>query len=218
MAPIQHLVSTGKGRTTCGYFLADNKHIIYASTHAAGDACPTPPDRSHGYVWGVFAGLRHLPGHRRRQDRQEAYRYARLRRRGDRQLEDRHDRLHFAGFRRPGPVDHAASMARTKSRSPQKWATMAARCSRAMAASWYGAPTIPRRPKTWRATKTLLADNLTAPMKMEIVVSDADGSERAHHHRFRMRQLRSHLHAGWQEDSVRLQQARLRHAAASSCI
>src|ERR1022692_1072786 len=52
----QHMVSTGKGRTTCGYFLADNKHIMYASTHGAGDACPTPPDRSHGYVWGVFAG------------------------------------------------------------------------------------------------------------------------------------------------------------------
>src|ERR1035441_5420786 len=50
------LVSTGKGRTTCGYFLADNKHIVYASTHLAGDACPTPPDRSKGYVWGVFAG------------------------------------------------------------------------------------------------------------------------------------------------------------------
>ena len=52
----QHLVSTGKGRTTCGYFLGDNKHIVYASTHLAGDACPTPPDRSKGYVWGVFAG------------------------------------------------------------------------------------------------------------------------------------------------------------------
>src|SRR5712692_112430 len=52
----QHLVSTGKGRTTCGYFLADNRHIVYASTHLAGDACPTPPDRSKGYLWGVFAG------------------------------------------------------------------------------------------------------------------------------------------------------------------
>ena len=34
----QHLVSTGKGRTTCGYFLGDNQHIVYASTHLAGDA------------------------------------------------------------------------------------------------------------------------------------------------------------------------------------
>src|ERR671932_526008 len=31
----QHMVSTGKGRTTCGYFLPDGKTIVYASTHAA---------------------------------------------------------------------------------------------------------------------------------------------------------------------------------------
>src|SRR5277367_7052614 len=45
-----HMVSTGKGATTCGYFLADNKHIIYASTHESADACPPPADRSKGYV------------------------------------------------------------------------------------------------------------------------------------------------------------------------
>src|SRR5579883_159075 len=33
-----HMVSTGKGRTTCGYFLPDYKHILYASTHGAADA------------------------------------------------------------------------------------------------------------------------------------------------------------------------------------
>jgi Tol biopolymer transport system component len=52
----QTLVSTGKGRTTCSYFLKDGKHIVYASTHEAGEACPPPPDRSRGYLWGVFAG------------------------------------------------------------------------------------------------------------------------------------------------------------------
>ena len=52
-----HLVSTGKGVTTCGYFLADNKHIIYASTHESGDACPAPADRSRGYVWAVYSGF-----------------------------------------------------------------------------------------------------------------------------------------------------------------
>jgi Tol biopolymer transport system component len=51
----QHMVSTGKGRTTCGYFLPDNKHILYASTHVAGDACPPAADRSKGYVWAVYA-------------------------------------------------------------------------------------------------------------------------------------------------------------------
>ena len=50
----QHMVSTGKGRTTCGYFLQDNKHILYASTHESGDACPASPDRSKGYVWAVY--------------------------------------------------------------------------------------------------------------------------------------------------------------------
>lgn len=50
----QRLVSTGKGRTTCSYFLKDNKHFVYASTHEAAEACPAPPDRSKGYLWGVF--------------------------------------------------------------------------------------------------------------------------------------------------------------------
>src|SRR6266542_2353642 len=50
----QKLVSTGKGSTTCGYFLGDGKHIVYASTHEAGEACPPRPDRSKGYVWAVF--------------------------------------------------------------------------------------------------------------------------------------------------------------------
>ena len=53
----QHLVSTGKGQTTCGYFLGDNKHIVYSSTHLAGDACPAPPDRNPRIC---VAGLREL--------------------------------------------------------------------------------------------------------------------------------------------------------------
>src|SRR5580693_2709279 len=50
----QHMVSTGKGRTTCGYFLPDNEHILYASTHLASDACPPDVDHSKGYVWAVY--------------------------------------------------------------------------------------------------------------------------------------------------------------------
>ncbi len=48
------MVSTGKGRTTCAYFLPDGKHILYASTHEADPACPPPPDRSKGYVWALY--------------------------------------------------------------------------------------------------------------------------------------------------------------------
>src|SRR3954462_7323844 len=40
----QHMVSTGKGVTTCGYFLPDRKHILYASTHEAGESCPKRAD------------------------------------------------------------------------------------------------------------------------------------------------------------------------------
>lgn len=48
------LVSTGKGRTTCSYFLKDGK-IIYASTHAAGDKCPQSQMFAGGrYVWPIF--------------------------------------------------------------------------------------------------------------------------------------------------------------------
>jgi len=51
----QKMVSTGKGRTTCGYFsYPDGQHIIFASTHASSDSCPPPPDRSHGYVWAIY--------------------------------------------------------------------------------------------------------------------------------------------------------------------
>ena len=39
------LVSTGKGRTTCGAFMKDGKHVLFASTHLADEACPPVPDR-----------------------------------------------------------------------------------------------------------------------------------------------------------------------------
>ncbi|MGI9270605.1 MAG: M28 family peptidase [Woeseiaceae bacterium] len=48
------MVSTGKGRTTCAYYSADNERIIYSSTHAEMEACPAPPDRSQGYVWPIY--------------------------------------------------------------------------------------------------------------------------------------------------------------------
>jgi len=53
-----HLVSTGKGRTTCGFFYPGGQHILYASTHAADPACPPRPDYSKGYVWGVYSTYR----------------------------------------------------------------------------------------------------------------------------------------------------------------
>ena len=70
-------VSTGKGRTTCGYFLPDGQHFIYSSTHLGGDNCPPKPAFTKGYVWAIdknfdlflsdFSGkltqLTHTPGY-----------------------------------------------------------------------------------------------------------------------------------------------------------
>ncbi len=50
----KQLVSTGRGRTTCAYFLPGDERIIYASTHLEMEDCPPPPDRSKGYVWKLY--------------------------------------------------------------------------------------------------------------------------------------------------------------------
>ncbi len=52
------MVSTGKGRTTCSYFLPDGKQIIYASTHLKDENCPPVPSKNDGkYVWPIYEGF-----------------------------------------------------------------------------------------------------------------------------------------------------------------
>ena len=171
----QHLVSTGKGRTTCGYFLADGKHIVYASTHQAGEACPPPPDRSHGYVWGVFPGydiylasddgkilkkLTDTPGY----DAEATVNwktgnmvYTSLAS-GDLDLWSmKTDGSHKKQITRQVGYDGGAVF----SRDGRKLVWRA---------------NYPKTPELLARYKSLLADNLTAPMKMEIVVADAGGS------------------------------------------
>ena len=54
------LVSTGQGRTTCGYFLPkpdseEAEHrIVYASTHEANRECPPPPQSPGVYAWPIY--------------------------------------------------------------------------------------------------------------------------------------------------------------------
>ncbi|NPA43096.1 MAG: hypothetical protein GXO27_03590 [Chlorobi bacterium] len=49
------MVSTGKGRTTCSYFLPGDTLVLYASTHEGDEACPPEPEKEPGtYVWPVY--------------------------------------------------------------------------------------------------------------------------------------------------------------------
>ena len=49
------LISTGKGRTTCSFFMPGDSQIIYATTHLYGDSCPAEPPHVHGkYLWPVY--------------------------------------------------------------------------------------------------------------------------------------------------------------------
>jgi TolB protein len=171
----QHLVSTGKGRTTCAYFLADNKHIVYASTHLAGAACPAEPDHSRGYVWPVYPGydiflatdtgklekrLTDAPGY----DAEATVNwktgnmvYTSLAS-GDLDLWtmkiDGSDKKQIT--RNPG-YDGGGTFSRDGSK-----------------VVWRA--NYPKTPEAMAQYKGLLADGLVSPMKVELMVADADGS------------------------------------------
>lgn len=60
------LVSSGDGRTTCGYYSwPKGDKYIYATTEAGGKECPPVPDHSKGYVWPLYETFDlvwHTPG------------------------------------------------------------------------------------------------------------------------------------------------------------
>ena len=173
----QKLVSTGKGRTTCAYFLKDNKHIVYGSTHEAGDACPPPPDRSKGYLWGVFPGyeiylatdqgkivkkLTKMPGY----DAEATVNFKTGRiiytsmESGDLDLwtmkpngSDKHQLTKSHGY------DGGAVYSRDGKHIVWR-------------------ANHPQTPETMARYNELLKENLTAPMKMELFVSGPDGNDR----------------------------------------
>ena len=171
----QHLVSTGKGRTTCGYFLADNKHIVYATTHLADPACPANPDRSKGYLWGVFAG------------------YDIVLATDDGKIEKRltekqgYDAEATVNWKTGNIVytsvasgdldlwtmksDGSGKRQLTKTPGYDGGAVFSRDGKKLVWRANY-----PKTPADMDKYKSLLAENLTAPMKMEIVVANADGS------------------------------------------
>ncbi len=169
------MVSTGKGVTTCGYFLADGKHILYASTHESGDACPARPDRSRGYVWAVYPGfdiflatdtgkivkkLTDTPGY----DAEATVNWKK-------------DRIVYTSLASGDlelwtmKTDGSGKKRITTSEGYDGGAVFSRDGSKLVWRAHH-----PDTPEKASRAKELLKDNLTAPMKMELFVADADGA------------------------------------------
>src|SRR3954468_8371233 len=170
----QHMVSTGKGRTTCGYFLPGSQRILYASTHLAGEACPPTADRSKGYVWAVYpsydifeanddgTGLRRLteaPGYDAEatvNGKTKKIIYTSLSS-GDLELWTMDlDGSHKKQVTESFGYDGGAVFSRDGTKI-----------------AWRG--NHPQTPDVKARYRDLLRNNLTSPMKMELFVADADG-------------------------------------------
>ena len=170
----QRMVSSGKGRTTCGYFLKDNKHIVYGSTHEAADACPPAADRSKGYVWAVYSGydvflatdagkivkkLTDAPGY----DAEATVNF-------------KTGRIVYTSMA-SGDLD---LWTMNPDGSGKKRLTTSEGYDGGAVFSRDGKHLVwranhPKTPETMDRYRSLLKDNLTTPMKMEIFVAGADG-------------------------------------------
>jgi TolB protein len=171
-----HMVSTGKGVTTCGYFLADGKHILYASTHAASASCPARPDRSKGYLWAVYPGfdiyLAEDNGKILKKLTDQAGYDA------EATINWKNKQIIYTSMA-SGDLD-VWTMKEDGSGKKQLTATegydggaVFSRDGSKMVWRAYH-PDTPEKTATYRA---LLKDNLTAPMKMELFVANSDGSK-----------------------------------------
>jgi dipeptidyl aminopeptidase/acylaminoacyl peptidase len=171
------MVSTGKGRTTCSYFLPDNQHILYASTHLGGDSCPATGDlRAKGkYLWNIFdtydifvadlkgnitAQLTHQPGYD-----------------AEATVSPKGDKIVFTSTRSGDLELWTMNM----DGSNQKQITFGLGYDGGAFFSPDGKKIVFRasRPKTEaeiKEYKELLAEGLVAPTNMEIYVCNADGS------------------------------------------
>lgn len=172
----QHMVSTGEGVTTCGYFLPDGEQFVYASTHEAGPSCPAPADRSKGYVWAVYPGfdiyLADVDTGKIEKKLTDTPRYD-----AEATINFADDKLVYTSLNSGDlelwsmNLDGSDKKQLTKSEGYDGGAVFSRDGSKVV---WRA-----HRPKTEQARKDaagLLADDLTAPMKMELFIADADGS------------------------------------------
>lgn len=170
------MVSTGKGVTTCGYFLPDGKHIVYASTHEAGPECPARPDRSQGYVWPVHASYEIYvakddgsnPRKLTAQDGYDAEATVNWQRRKIVYTSKASGDLDLWSM----DIDGSNKSRLTKSIGYDGGAFFSPDGKRLVWRAHH-----PSQGEQMDRYQDLLAQNLTAPMKMELFVGAADGSE-----------------------------------------
>ncbi|MBS1652201.1 MAG: PD40 domain-containing protein [Bacteroidetes bacterium] len=48
------MISNGKGRTTCSYFMPNGKDVLFASTFKSNDSCPPTPHIKGKYLWAIY--------------------------------------------------------------------------------------------------------------------------------------------------------------------
>lgn len=171
----QRMVSTGKGRTTCGYFLKDGKHVVYASTHEAAAACPAPADRSKGYVWAVYPSydifIADLTGKIVKKIAEAAGYDA------EATVNWKTNKIVYTSMA-SGDLDLWTMSPDGKGKTQ---ITKSLGYDGGAVFSRDGKKLVwranhPATPENTQRYKDLLAENLTTPMKMELFVSDADGA------------------------------------------
>lgn len=169
------LVSTGNGRTTCGYFLPGDSNIVYASTHLAGEDCPPVPDMTQGYVWKLYESydifLANLDGTvLKRLTDQPVYD-------AEATVSPQGDKIVFTSLRDGDPEIYSMSL----DGSDQKRLTFEKGYDGGPFYSWDGSKIVFRasRPKTAEELadyEDLVVNGLVRPTTLEIYVMDSDGS------------------------------------------
>ncbi|MBK9730930.1 MAG: PD40 domain-containing protein [Chitinophagaceae bacterium] len=171
------LLSTGKGRTTCSYFLPGDSLILYASTHLTQDTCPPVPDREKikKYVWPLYKSFEiytaRLDGSIKKQLTANKFYDA------EATISPKGDRMIFTSTR-DGDLDlytmnlDGSNVKRiTKELGYDGGAWFSPDGTKIV---WRASR--PKTPEEIMEYKDLLKQDLVAPTHMEVYIADADGS------------------------------------------
>ena len=169
------MVSSGKGRTTCAYWLPGDEKIIYSSTFAADDGCLPPPDRSMGYVWKLYPEFDIYVANKDGSDVQvlsatDGYD-------AEATVSPTGDKIVFTSTRDGDPEIYTMNIDGTD----VKRLTNMKGYDGGPFFSWDGKKIVfranrPEGPEEEAAYKELVTSNLVRPTNLEIYVMDADGS------------------------------------------